>query len=147
MSQNANLTSPNLLKHPADFANLFRSVLSPLILSLPIYFGGEGGQALIVGFTVWFLLSDMNFLLHQHVHLPLTTSTASWRIHHVDRHHAADDSWSQLFEWESSQFSYLAYVTYSLRYGVAMLVLPLIESARNAMSSKRVRDITGSRVL
>lgn len=64
-----------VLKHKEDLSNYLRACISLLILLLPAYTGlPDGAYAVVYGVIIWFLLSDMNFLLHQHVHTPLTTS-------------------------------------------------------------------------
>lgn len=98
--------------------------------------------------SIWFLLNDMNFLLHQHVHnswftivslnrlvgfeLSIVTgmSACNWKISHIDRHHKGNDSWGEGFQWELEKDSILGAISYSLR-GIPYVVLcPLIYSLK-----------------
>ena len=127
--------------------NLLRSLFALPLFLLPAIFGlpnSWGGLA--CGLLVWMCINDANFILHQHVHRPLTRvrplnkvidlllslttgmSAYSWRQHHLLRHHRGDDSWRHARPWELRRPSFLGALWYSLRYGVLLLVLPLWEA-------------------
>ncbi len=136
-----------ILKYTEDRANFWRALLSFPILCLPAITGFQDNW---LGFfycsVIWFLLSDTNFLLHQHVHLRLSTSRTlngildimmsmttgmsayNWRQHHVLRHHRGNDDWEQPYQWEAQQYSWWGALIYSLRKTFIMYLYPLGES-------------------
>ena len=135
------------LVRPEDRLNLIRAALSVPILLLPAATGlPAGGAGFAYGVAVWFLLSDTNFLLHQHVHRPLTLSPAvnrgldwllsaatgmsayNWRQQHVLRHHRGDDSWGKAFEWEFRRPTLIGAVSYGLRGVPIVFARPLWEA-------------------
>ena len=136
-----------LLKYRADRLNFWRALTGPLILLLPAFTGlPEGWPALPYGVAVWFALCDLNYVLHQHVHLPMSHSRTvnrlldfslscvtgmsayNWRQHHIIRHHACDDGWRQTTEREFKNYSFLGSITYSLKAALVMFAFPLWEA-------------------
>jgi fatty acid desaturase len=136
-----------LLQHPADRVMFLRSALALPILLYPAIAELPGGVAgVMTGLMVWFLLSDMNFLLHQHVHRPWTNSffvnrmidlvlsvvtgmsAWNWRLTHLERHHKGDDSWGKGFEREVRRPSLLGSVSYCVRGIPIVYFRPIIDS-------------------
>lgn len=128
-----------LLRHCEDRLNLWRAFTGLPLLLLPAITGMPSGWVgIFYGATVWFLLNDMNFVLHQHVHYPLTTSSRlnrvldilmscvtgmsayNWRQHHLLRHHKKDDAWSGDAFLAGKRYSWLGSIVYS--------VYPLVEA-------------------
>ncbi len=153
-------TRSGLLNHKEDRIMLMRALMSLPILLLPLFpVFPSGALGFGAGLLVWFLLNDMNFLLHQHVHLPWTRSrilnrlidvelslvtgmTAyNWRISHLLRHHRGNDSWGHGFDWELKRQSFLGGLSYSAR-GVPIVVFrPLIEAARRGWKGQQEEGI------
>lgn len=136
-----------MLRHPSDLTLLCRTIGALPILILPSLEGFPSGwTGLLCGTGVWFLLSDMNFLLHQHVHRPWTTSglinsivnlvlsittgmsASNWKIAHVLRHHKGNDVWGKGYEWEMRAPSILGAVSYCARGVPIVLLRPLLET-------------------
>jgi fatty acid desaturase len=124
-----------------------RSLLAVPILLVPAIAGlPEGWAGLFAGLGIWFLLNDMNFLLHQHVHRPWTHSSflnrtldlllsvvtgmsaCNWRLTHLQRHHKGDDSWGKGFAWEIDRASFVGAVSYSVRGIPIVFFYPIFES-------------------
>jgi Fatty acid desaturase len=89
-----------------DEVPVVRSLISPLILMFPFYYGPKNlAEHLFVWVLVWTSISKLNYILHNHVHAPMaggrllnrwidlslgfcTGMTAmSWRITHLHGHH------------------------------------------------------------
>ena len=150
----------NLLKHPEDRLNFLRALTAVPILLLPLLTGlPDGWRGLVYGSVIWFLLNDVNFILHQHVHYPLTNlravnalldflmscttgmSAYNWRQHHVLRHHQGDDSWGKAYDWEFKRYSFLGAFTYSLRNIFVMYAYPLFEAIVNGLFKNKREPI------
>ena len=136
-----------LLKHREDWANLARMFTCFPFFCLPAITGIPNTW---IGFfyctVIWFLLNDMNFLLHQHVHNQITTSPRlnwgldlvlstttgmsayNWRQHHILRHHQGSDDWRSIYCCEVSEYSWFAALTHSLRNVPTMYWCPLKEA-------------------
>jgi fatty acid desaturase len=147
MPEGGETARDGLLRHREDRWNLIRATTTLPILMVPAVFGlPEGAAGLAWGLLLWFSINDANLVLHQHVHRPLTHSVAingvldtllslttgmsayAWRQHHVLRHHRGDDSWTYAQRWEIERASVLGALSYSVRYGLLMVTLPLAEA-------------------
>ncbi|MCG8435129.1 MAG: fatty acid desaturase, partial [Gammaproteobacteria bacterium] len=140
--------SRSLLRYPEDKVNLVRGLTAFPILVLPAITGFPDNQLLAIayGTAVWFLLCDINFLLHQHVHLSLTRSETfnkvlslamslttgmssyNWRQQHIYRHHKGNDSWGLARPWEFRKRSVAGYISYSLRGMPVIFLAPALEA-------------------
>ena len=151
--------TPNrgFLRYKEDRLNLVRAVLSVPILLLPALTGlPDGWLGVGYGLAIWFLLNDMNFLLHQHVHNRWTTSPVAnrgldwllscvtgmsaynWRQQHLLRHHRGDDSWGKAFDWEFRRPTMLGALSYSLRGVPIVYLYPLWEAfVKGGLSNRR----------
>jgi len=137
----------SVLRHEKDWLNYIRAWLSLPVLLLPAITGmPDGMMGVLYGLTIWFLLNDINFILHQHVHRRITVSkwqsivldwwmsvvTAmcayNWRQQHVLRHHNNDNSWGEGTEWEFEKETLLRGSVYAVRTGIAMFWFPLYEA-------------------
>lgn len=138
-----------ILLHREDKWNLLQALVLPLVLLIPVltpvpddYFW----KALYV-LTFWLTVNDANFILHQHVHKPLTTSkwlnaivdlglgvttgmsAYHWRQQHVLRHHVVGmRAWGEGTKWEMEKYSPLRVLVYSLRTIVPSYFGPLLEA-------------------
>lgn len=147
-----------ILKYREDLGNFVRASIALPLLMIPLCVElPEGLWGVLMGSVIWFLLSDMNFLLHQHVHnewtnyrfinrvidaaLSIVTgmSAFNWRISHVQRHHAGDDSWGAGFHWEMERPTFLGAVSYSIRGIPVVLLFPVWESLVRSISSKATK--------
>jgi len=127
--------------------NLIRALTALPVLALPVAMPIPWNwKGVALGIAIWAILSDLNFVMHQHVHCRLTTSksvnkvidmllgcvtgmsASNWRQHHIVRHHMHDESWSRPFKWELEKATFARAASYSLRYGCVMLVLPVQEA-------------------
>ena len=136
-----------MLHHREDLAMFTRPLIALPVLLIPAVIGlPEGIYGLLCGLCIRFLLNDMNFLLHHHVHCPWTRfpvlnrvidtllslvtgmSAYNWRLTHLLRHHRGDDSWSRGYRWEVSEASVAGALSYSLR-GVPIVFLTPIGDA------------------
>lgn len=146
MSETVNRTVP-LLKFREDTTNFWRALTAIFIFILPAITGMPTGLwGCTYGLLLWFLLCDMNFVLHQHVHYPMTRSRPwnllldlllscvtgmsaySWRQHHLLHHHRGDDRWGKHFAWEWRRHSAGGALSYSLRQAMIIFFKPLIEA-------------------
>ncbi len=144
-----------LLHYREDTVMFVRAILAPAFLLIPAVFGmPDGWLGLAAGLSLWFVLNDMNFLLHQHVHRPWTTSkvinrwidltlsmvtgmsSSNWRLTHILRHHKGDDSWGRGFHWEMSRRSIVGAISYSVRGIPIVLFYPIGESFVRAFVRK-----------
>ncbi|MEZ6031987.1 MAG: hypothetical protein R3C17_02775 [Planctomycetaceae bacterium] len=95
-----------MLQHREDFVMFIRSLIAVPVLLIPAVIGLPNGiYGVLCGLCIWFMLNDMNFLLHYHVHCPWTRfsvlnrvvdtllslvtgmSAYNWRLTHLFRHH------------------------------------------------------------
>ena len=146
--------------HKEDIFNYWRGWASLPILLLPLLTGmPDGSVAVLYGLLIWFALNDMNFLLHQHVHCPITSSKIqntvldwllsivtgmcayNWRQQHVLRHHHNDNSWGGSTTWEFSKNTFLRSTVYSLKKSAAMYWYPLKEAAIKSLSKQQTGPI------
>jgi fatty acid desaturase len=136
----------SIVIHSSDRVNFARAALAFPILLIPLVPAiPSGAWSVFAAVSVWFLSSDLNFVLHQHVHRRLSDSrihnrsldlglgiatgmsASSWRQHHILRHHVGDDSWARVLRFEA-RHPRVGALTYTLRDALGMLFLPLIES-------------------
>jgi fatty acid desaturase len=112
--------------HRRDRLNLLLALAAPIVFFYPFYRGVDGivELAIYAGLLfVWIL--DLNYVLHLHVHRPLTASrtlnrlldvalgsvtgmtSANWRIQHVLGHHRGRDGdyTSRRFDWATERYS------------------------------------------
>lgn len=117
-----------LLFYKEDRFNLVRLLTAPLIFAVGVL---SAEIWLIV--LVWLLLDDINFLLHQHVHHPLTRSrilnktidilagivtgmsAANWRLQHIDSHHNGNYSAGEGTRWEFEQPTFTRGLIHAVR--------------------------------
>ena len=156
----------NILKHPEDQVNYWRGWTCLPILLLPAVTGmPEGVYGIVYGLLIWFVLNDINFLLHQHVHYPLTRSTRqnawldwlmsfttamcaySWRQQHIFRHHMGNDTWGAATRWEYEKPSFLRASIYAVRKGAAMYWYPLVQAINNGIAASEPGAINYRRAL
>jgi len=147
-----------ILKHREDLGNFIRAAIALPILVIPLFFEfPEDLIGILIGSAIWFLLSDMNFLLHQHVHNELTRyrfinwlvdwalsivtgmSAFNWRISHIERHHKGVTSWGDGYQWEMEKPTVLGAVSYSVRGIPVILFCPVWESMVRIASSKETK--------
>ena len=130
-----------ILHYKCDRLNLARGLIAPLIFLSPYVFGLFSGYEVLTVLVLWLLLSDINHILHLHVHHPFTTKkslnwlldicmgvstgmTASvWRIQHVHGHHrhylsavknqSRKNKWAPGTKWETKRYSILGALSYS----------------------------------
>lgn len=96
----------SLLRHREDLPQVLRALLSPFLLLVPFFGLPENvGLQVLLWFAIWLPTKKLNYVLHNHIHVPFTTSrrfnriidwalgfctgmTASnWRLTHVHGHH------------------------------------------------------------
>lgn len=141
-----------MLKHKEDWLNALRGFTAPLLFFLPFYAGFPTGHELLVAALLWLALSDINHILHLHVHHAffknellnrildlcmgvVTGMTASnWRIQHVHGHHKGNQyEYGPAKEWEMRQFSIADALSYSTRTIWPIFFGPLSESFRKGI--------------
>jgi fatty acid desaturase len=153
-------SSESLLRYPADRLNVLR-VASGLPLFLLPAVTGVPRSLLGVGYVLllWFMLNDMNFLLHQHVHCRVFSSRwlnaayagalsimtgvsgSSWRQQHVLRHHEMDDRWGHAFDWEFRRKSRLGLVSYSVRGAPIIVAWAYADTVRRGLLGRQREPI------
>ena len=148
------------LTHKEDLLNYWRAWLSVPILLLPAFTGLPGGfLTVLYGLLIWFLLNDMNFLLHQHVHRPLTHSNTkntildwwmslvtamcayNWRQQHVLRHHYNNNSWGEPTPWEFEKDTLIRGSVYAVKKGASMFWFPFREAIVYGLKGKQTDKI------
>ncbi len=146
LSRRARGWSPWLV-HSLDRLNLLRVITAlPIVLIPAVLHLSSDLTGVAIGLIVFFLLNDINFLLHQHVHCPLsprrwfnealdvwlgpvTGMTAScWRQHHLLRHHLMNDTWAEGREWELRRRTPVGAISYSVRGAPIVILRPYWES-------------------
>ena len=143
-----------LVSHPRDWGNLLLAITAPVVFFYPFY-RGIGGLAELTIYAcllfVWII--DLNYVLHLHVHRPLTTSrtvnrlldlalgavtgmtSANWRIQHVHGHHLGkdEDYSSRSFDWTLQRYTLRGALAYSFGNVWATYWQPLRESYRKGV--------------
>lgn len=150
-----------LLRYKCDRVNLVRGLTAPFIFLSPYVFGFYPGYEILTTLLLWSLLSDINHVLHLHVHCPFTTSkslnrlldifmgftsgmTASvWRIQHVYGHHkhyattnknrSKKSKWEPGAEWETKRYTILGALSYSAWTIVPVFYHALVESIKKGV--------------
>ena len=97
------------LAHPADRWNAARALVAPLFLFAPFGTDFFAGYEILYAVLIFVLIGDTNYLLHLHIHRPLSRkpalnllfdlgmgtvtgmSSSNWRIHHLYGHHRGID--------------------------------------------------------
>ena len=137
------------LAHREDRLDAWRGFTAGPILLLPAVVDAPGRVLdVLLGAVVWFLLIDINFVLHQHVHAPFTRHRVhnlvldwsmsiatgmcahNWREQHIRRHHAGDDQWGRRLEWAIAAPSAGSAWVYSFGKAWCMFWLPLLGALR-----------------
>ncbi len=145
-----------LLHYKEDSLNLARGVTALPIVLLPLVTGLPASEwAIVYALLIWFLLSDINFLLHQHVHHPISRSrflnglldifmglatgmsASAWRQHHLFRHHKGDNAWTYARDWEKRRPTFLGCFIYSFRYAAIVFFAPLWESFHKGIITRK----------
>src|SRR5262245_46333277 len=130
-----------LIRHPADRLQLALAVAGPAILTAPFLVSLDPGLEVALWLFVWLCISRHNYILHNHVHHPFTSSTllnrilnvmlgfctgmtaGVWKVIHVHGHHIEDKlqflpsrSYLRVLQVdEHERFSYFGAVMHSLR--------------------------------
>lgn len=156
-----------LLRHQVDRTNVIRGFLSPIVFFSPFATGLYPGHEVLHVLILWLLLSDINHVLHLHVHYPFTTSrvtnwlldtgmgattgmTASvWRIQHVHGHHkhyssarkdlSSSNKWEPGMAWEIRRYSILGALSYSFWTIFPVFYYPFAEALAKGLA-KNVRS-------
>jgi fatty acid desaturase len=132
MSSNQN--EGRFVHHPLDWINVVSALAAPVVFFYPFYhgIGSTAELAIYVGLLVVWIV-DLNYLLHLHVHRPLTGSrafnrlidmalsslsgmtSANWRIQHVFGHHRGHDQAYTLrrHDWTMRRYSVRGALAYS----------------------------------
>jgi fatty acid desaturase len=134
--------------HGEDWPNVLRGAAAPLVFFFPYYANGFFAEApLLYTLVIWLLLSDINHVLHVHVHCPffknrianrvldytmgiVTGMTASnWRIQHVYGHHdSAVGDYVPMHGWEGRAYTPWGSLCYPVRSIWPIFSRPLTES-------------------
>lgn len=149
-----------MLANPADRFNVVRGLAAPFILFMPLWFGFIGGSAILTFLITFFLIGQINYILHLHIHHPFsrkpwlnllldlamgstTGFTASnWRIQHRYGHHRGiDKPFRAALAWETSGYSPLRALSYSTRSVLPTFWHPIAESFRKGVLQHRRRPI------
>ena len=95
--------------HPADRCNVARILAAPLFLFAPFVTDLFAGYEILYAAAAFTMVGDTNYLLHLHIHRPLSgrpafnllldlimgvvtgMSSSNWRIHHLYGHHRGID--------------------------------------------------------
>lgn len=149
-----------LVPYPQDWINVFSALAAPVVFFYPFYHGitGTVELAIYVGLLlVWIV--DLNYLLHLHVHRPLTTSrtfnrvldmalssvsgmtSANWRIQHVFGHHRGNDRdyTFRSLDWTLRRYSVRGALAYSFGNIWTTYGQPIRESWRKGVRN-RIRE-------
>jgi len=98
----------SLLRHPADRFQLALAVIGPVVLVSPFFLSLDVASEVFLWLFVWLFVSRHNYILHNHVHHPFTSSrlvnrivnvllgfctgmtAGNWKIAHVHGHHVEE---------------------------------------------------------
>ncbi|MDJ0600873.1 MAG: fatty acid desaturase [Crocosphaera sp.] len=135
------------LKYPEDRINFWRACTCSVIFLYPFWGGLPPNYEIVTVIFLWFLLNDINHLLHLHIHCPFTEkkwlnlfldislgivtgmTASNWRIQHKYGHHCPQvGDYCPGHSWEMEKFSILGSVYYSLRSIFPIFFKPLKES-------------------
>lgn len=149
-----------MLKHKEDRLNAIRGFTAPILFLLPFYFPLPSQVEWIAILVLWLILSDINHILHLHIHHPffnnrllnlmldvcmgfVTGMTASnWRIQHVHGHHGGHRNDRGLgVARELKEFSICGALAYSMRTSWHIFVWPLTESYKKGVLSNIDRPV------
>lgn len=153
---NSDRREAGFVAHPKDWGHVFSAIAGPIVFFYPFYHGIDGTAELAIYVVLLLLwIVDLNYVLHLHVHRPLTASkavnrlldmalgsmtamtSANWRMQHVFGHHRGkdEDYTFRSLDWTLQDYSVRGALAYS--FGNIWLTYwqPIRESYR-----KGVRD-------
>jgi len=159
---NSNQSKAGFVPHARDWINVFSAIAAPVVFFYPFYHGvgGTAELAVYIGLLlVWIV--DLNYLLHLHVHRPLTTSkafnrlldmsmgsvtgmtSANWRIQHVFGHHRGNDEnyTCRSLDWTLQRYSLRGALAYSFGNTWVTYWQPLRESCRKAARGAFIEQV------
>lgn len=147
-----------LLNYKCDRFNVFRALSAPVIFLYPWFFGLPEGYEIIAVMFLWLLLTDINHVLHLHIHTPFSKSkyfnilldaclglvtgmvASSWKIHHVYGHHQRGNNeknsrnpWKMGKPWEMEKYTITGALCYSIRISPLVFFLPIMEAYKNGI--------------
>lgn len=136
-----------MLRHKEDIWNALRGFTAPPLFFAPFATGLPAGYEALVVVLLWLSLSDMNHILHLHLHhnlfrhklpnrlldigLGLVTgmTAANWRIQHVQGHHRGPaHEYGPAKAWEQRCFTIAGALSYSTRTIWPIFARPLAHS-------------------
>lgn len=142
--------------HPRDWGKVFLAIAGPVVFFYPFYCGIDGIAELAVYIALLLLwIVDLNYMLHLHVHRPLTNNrafnrfldialgtvtgmtSANWRMQHVFGHHHGNDKdyTCRSLDWALQRYTVRGALAYSFGNTWITFWQPLRESFR-----KGIRD-------
>jgi fatty acid desaturase len=140
-----------LIRHPADQVQVGLALLGPAALSLPFLISFSLELEILLWGVVWLFICRNNYILHNHVHRPFTSSrtlnrllaillgfctgmTAGiWKITHVHGHHVEHKidvlpsrGFVRRFDIRDTDYSYLGAIRHAFRTAPLQLALPVM---------------------
>lgn len=140
--------------HPRDWGKLLAALAGPIVFFYPFYHGIDGPAELAIYavlLLVWVV--DLNYMLHLHVHRPLTNSrafnrlldiamgsvtgmtSANWRMQHVFGHHRGkdEDYTCRSLDWALRRYTVPGALAYSFGNTWITFWQPLREAYRKGV--------------
>jgi fatty acid desaturase len=154
-----------LIRHPADRFQLALAVVGPVVLISPFLLSLNVGLEIALWIFVWLCISRHNYILHNHVHHPFTSSTplnrtinvllgfctgmtaGIWKITHVHGHHVEDRlhflpsrGYVRLLKIdENAKFSYFSAINHALKTAPLQWLIPVYVLIQGSLCRRTFR--------
>ncbi len=144
----------------ADRFTVLRGLLAPVVFSVPFWWPTTGLAALLLPLAMFVLIGETNYLLHLHIHRPLSTrrwlnltldlcmavatgmTASNWRIQHRYGHHERKDIPYRVgAEWETARYTPRGALSFSIRSIWPTFWRPIVESWRRGVLANETTPI------